>query len=215
MAWSRAREDRPDRTKGWEVRQSRCHQLKGYMSAHRVNSPCRILGGPRKGQVGSSRCPTAQTVISCELSLKNTQPGIVHPSWPPCQVANRGKWSQVSQTYSSGPGESEGSGGREEVRVRPWLRPPQFPELHSRLRAEPEVQSCSRGQAAARPPLGSYSLISMAAQGPTSCIPECLFQEDLRGRRAQPHWTDGADGALRGTESGQGQTGRGRAAGGL
>lgn len=60
--------------------------------------------------MGSSQCPKAQTVISCELSLKNTQHGIVHPSWPPCQVANRGKWSQVSQTYSSGLGESEGWG---------------------------------------------------------------------------------------------------------
>lgn len=42
---------------------------------------------------------------------------------------------------------------------------PLFPELHRRLRAEQEAQSCSRGQAAASPLLGSYPLIFLAAQG--------------------------------------------------
>lgn len=47
----------------------------------------------------------------------------------------------------------------------PWLGPPQFPGLHSRLRAEQEARSCSRGQAAVRPPLESHPLISLAAEG--------------------------------------------------
>lgn len=44
-------------------------------------------------------------------------------------------------------------------------RPPQFPGLHCRLRAEQEARSCSRGQAAGRPPLESHPLISLAAEG--------------------------------------------------
>lgn len=88
---------------------------------------------------------------------------LFHPRWPPFQVANRGKWSQVSQSYDSGLG--QGGGWYEEAQGLTLAEAPLFPELYRRLRAEQEAQSYSRGQAAARPPLGSYPLIFLAAQG--------------------------------------------------
>lgn len=67
-------------------------------------------------------------------------------------------------------------------------------------------QELLRGQAAARPPLGGHSLISPAARGSASCIPECFSKRDCRGHGVWPHWTDEACGILRDPGRGLGHT---------
>lgn len=116
-------------------------------------------------------------------------------------MANRGKWSQVSQTYDSG------LGGSEEAQCPTLAEASTIPraaqQAPCRAGSPGLLQRAGSCEASSgKPPFdlpGSRGVPLPASQNACS-------GRDLRGHGAQSYWTDGVSGALRGTSPGRDHT---------